>query len=118
MPEAPTQAGITAPSDLFATATRNAATPVLRAALERCLCLPAGAAPFAQFLALHPRDQMLSHSLAEHRHADTALRQYFVREHGDALHAQYAPRALAKEQDLHLVARRTVPLTIAQGGWG
>jgi len=28
-------------------------------------------------MALHPRDQMLTHSLAEHRHADVALSQYF-----------------------------------------
>lgn len=63
--------------NLFETASRNAQQPTFVAALERCARFAPGAASLSDFMALHPRDQMLTHSLAEHRHADTALSQYF-----------------------------------------
>lgn len=64
--------------DLFATAAANARKPAFIAALERCAALDAPSASLSRFMALHPRDQMLTHSLAEHRHADIALSQYFA----------------------------------------
>jgi len=63
--------------DLFATAAANARKPAFVAALERCAAFDDSSSSLAAFMALHPRDQMLTHSLAEHRHADIALSQYF-----------------------------------------
>jgi len=62
---------------LFTIAAANARKPAFVAAIESCTRFGADAASLSDFMALHPRDQMLTHSLAEHRHADTALSQYF-----------------------------------------
>jgi SAM-dependent methyltransferase len=49
-----------------------------RAWRDRLARLVPGLDPAALSLALHPGDQMLVHSLAEHRRADVALSQYFA----------------------------------------
>jgi len=50
---------------------------ILLNAIARCARIPEPSA-LAPFLTLHPGDQMLTHSLHEHAHADTALSQYFA----------------------------------------
>lgn len=62
----------------FAAAQATARQPAFVAAVARCAAFDQAPEVLGQLMALHPRDQMLLHSLREHRHADIALSQYFA----------------------------------------